>query len=166
MPRTPIEGIEEAGEQLKGTPFLVQRRPYVASSPNLFAVYTGDSFGTAVVDTDDSKAVFLIPKLGKLVWIDAEIESVQLSPLRVVVSIAVGFLDNPTPVLKGKIIFECPDGDLSSCGVTFEADSARSTIGPLVDWECLKSCAPGCIKCGTNKWCWLACAAHCVSKCW
>lgn len=162
--RTPFPGIEDAVSQLKGSPLIAQRQAYVASSPRIFAIHTDSAFGAAVANDDDSKAFFLLPKLGKLVWIDAEIESIQLSPIKVVVKLAVGFLDNPTPVLDGKLIFECSSGDLSSCGIRFEP--SKGEYGILVDWECLKNCAPGCISCGTNKWCWLGCAAQCVAKCW
>jgi hypothetical protein len=42
---------------------------------------------------------------------------------------------------------------------------ASAVITPAIDWNCLATCAPSCLSCGTSVSCWASCAAGCLLKC-
>lgn len=55
--------------------------------------------------------------------------------------------------------------DVSTCNVSLVTEQVGINGIRGCSWSCLKNCAPSCISCGTNKWCWAACAASCVVRC-
>lgn len=57
--------------------------------------------------------------------------------------------------------------DLSSCEAELVTETVNSGAFAIkgCNWRCLRRCAPGCISCGTNYWCWAGCAASCVLRC-
>lgn len=130
-----------------------------------FLTHDGDNFGVAVASDDDRSAMFVSQRGGLLLSVFASVESFQLDPLEVRVRIEVAFLDQ-NPTLGGVFEFKCTSLDPRSCTATFTPSAGETGIAPLFDWECLKRCAPQCVACGTNYWCWLSCAARCIAQCW
>lgn len=57
--------------------------------------------------------------------------------------------------------------DLKSCRLELISETVNRDVNAVkgCNWDCLRECAPDCVYCGPNKWCWAACAAHCISKC-
>lgn len=57
--------------------------------------------------------------------------------------------------------------DLSSCETELITENVNSQAYAVraCNWSCLRRCAPGCVSCGTNYWCWAGCAASCLLRC-
>lgn len=53
----------------------------------------------------------------------------------------------------------------AACRVDIDATNTSDENKALIDWDCLKKCAPLCISCGEGLYCWLACAGACVISC-
>ncbi len=130
-----------------------------------FLTHDGESFGLAVASDDDRSALFVQQRGGEMLSMLVNIESFQPTPLEVRVRVEVAFLGQ-NPTLNGVFEFKCASLDPRSCTAIFTPTRGETGVAALFDWECLKRCAPQCISCGTNYWCWLSCAARCVAQCW
>lgn len=64
------------------------------------------------------------------------------------------------------ISVDCQDVTQPSTCTSDITEVSRSTTGTRgCNKTCLKRCAPGCIYCGSDWWCWAACTAVCYARC-
>ncbi|QDV71914.1 hypothetical protein K2D_00330 [Planctomycetes bacterium K2D] len=136
--------------------YTTQRLWMIGSRPVL-------ATGTA----DGKKGCVTIPQLGvpiKLCW---EIKDADLIPPEVSVRIRVTISVANTEYFSALLVFKCDNLlNPSSCTVSIEGEhSLLEAFGPSCDWSCLRDCAPGCLSCGTNYWCWAGCAGACIFRC-
>ena len=116
---------------------------------------------------DGKKGCVTIPYLGipiKFCW---EIKDADLIPPEVSIRIRVTISVSDVEFFSAILVFHC-DNILSpsTCSVAIEGEHALvPALAPRCNWGCLRNCAPGCISCGTNYWCWAGCAASCVFRC-
>jgi hypothetical protein len=57
--------------------------------------------------------------------------------------------------------------DLKSCKFEFISETVNRDVNAVKGdfWACLRKCAPNCLDCLTDYYCWAACSAYCVWKC-
>jgi hypothetical protein len=147
---------------IKSAQFTLQR---VVQLDDRLAVASGTSEG-------DSGCLTL-PILGipvKLCW---EFKEFNLNLPKVSVKIQFEISVRDSRILSKTVHFECQSiVDPSTCAVSISTDNADRSDNQMdalalggCQWKCLAGCAPGCVSCGTNKWCWALCAARCLFKC-
>jgi hypothetical protein len=67
---------------------------------------------------------------------------------------------------EAKLTIKCDDITKPlGCEVELDYSATDSKIQPLIDWDCVRRCAPQCIYCGADYQCWLACAGICLVQC-
>lgn len=116
---------------------------------------------------DGKKGCVTVPYLGipvKLCW---DIKEFDPIPPTVSVKVRITISVRDVEYFSAIIVFKCDDvANPSTCSVSIEGDHALvAALRPSCNWGCLGRCAPGCIGCGTNYWCWAGCAASCVLRC-
>ncbi|MCA9103591.1 MAG: hypothetical protein KDA63_20705 [Planctomycetales bacterium] len=116
---------------------------------------------------DGKRGCVTIPYLGipiKLCW---EIKEADLIPPEVSVRTRITIAVAEVEYLSATMVVKCNDiAQPSTCSMSVEDDHVlKSILKPSCNWGCLAKCAPGCISCGTDYWCWAGCAATCALKC-
>lgn len=116
---------------------------------------------------DGKQGCVTVPFAGipvKLCW---EILELDLIPPSVGVKVKVTVSVAGTQYLSAILLIKCESiTNPSSCTITIENDLFTiEALRPSCNWGCLKRCAPPCVTCGTDYWCWAACAASCVIRC-
>ncbi len=68
--------------------------------------------------------------------------------------------------VEGTLTIHCDDiANPSGCSASLALGSSASHLKPLINWDCVKNCAPQCISCGGDWQCWLGCAGGCLIQC-
>lgn len=116
---------------------------------------------------DGKKGCVTIPHLGvpvKLCW---EIKEIDPIPPEVSIKIRVAISVAGIEYYSAILVLKCDNiANPSTCTVSVEGDNALdAALRPRCNWGCLRQCAPGCISCGTDYWCWAACAGSCILRC-
>ncbi|QDU60128.1 hypothetical protein Pan216_09650 [Planctomycetes bacterium Pan216] len=116
---------------------------------------------------DGKKGCVTVPIFGiplKLCW---EIREVDPFPPEVSIRVRFSVSHNGSEYFSVILLMKCEDVlNPSTCSVTVESENVlMEAYRPSCNWSCLRRCAPGCIRCGTNYWCWAACAGACVLRC-
>lgn len=118
--------------------------------------------------TEDGRAGCVeIPFFGVPIEICWEIEKLAIDypSVELVIKVTVRSQD----VIWWEVTFTlaCKDVfDPRTCRVETSNEKATyAAFKPGCDWSCLATCAPNCISCGTNYWCWARCALGCILRC-
>lgn len=100
----------------------------------------------------------------KLCW---EILEVDPIPPSVGVKVKVTVSVAGTQYLSAVLSIRCEQvTNPSSCTISVDNDLfANEALRPSCNWGCLKKCAPRCIDCLTDYWCWARCALSCTVRC-
>ena len=125
------------------------------------------AIGSAI--ENGKRGCFTIPFLGVPVQLCWEIITFEVTDKVINVTIRIAASAAGQQFMTKTLVFHCSNPqNPQSCTVQVEDSDVRAAIEALsigCDWGCLKKCAPGCIACGTNYWCWAGCAASCALKC-
>jgi hypothetical protein len=122
---------------------------------------------TATGTEQGDKGCATIPVLGVPVGICWEFEKLDIHPpgVDVVFKISVSAVGQTW----WSALFSISCTNVSSpqdCTVSISDQRATiESFSPSCDWGCMRGCAPACISCGTDYWCWAACAVGCVARC-
>lgn len=116
---------------------------------------------------DGKKGCVTVPFLGvpvKLCW---DLQEVIITPPGLSVKAKFTVSVSGTQFYSVVLHFKCADiANPGGCTVTTENDLAfNAALAPRCNWGCLRSCAPACITCGSDYWCWAACAGGCIIRC-
>lgn len=136
--------------------YSTQRLWMVGSQP---AIATGT--------TDGRRGCVTVSYLGipvKLCW---EIKEADLIPPEVSVKTRISVSVADVEYFSAILVVKC-DNILNpaSCNITIEGEHAlMAAFSPRCDWSCLRNCAPGCVTCGSDYWCWAGCAGSCILRC-
>ncbi len=114
---------------------------------------------------DGSEGCVTVPIFGIPIRICWEFEQLSVHFPKVNLAIKLVATVGDTEYLSGVLRINCPDiAQPAQCEITF-ATADRGWFDPDCDWGCFRMCAPGCVTCGTNYWCWAGCAVACVTQC-
>jgi hypothetical protein len=130
----------------------------------------GNVLGLEVLSDDEKnkRSLIIFQKLGHFGALELELRKFEIAYPKA--DIVLWFRFDPFGggpfKLEGTISIHCDDiAHPSGCKVTLDLGSVQKEIQPLINWECLKNCAPQCISCGGNWQCWLGCAGGCIIQC-
>jgi hypothetical protein len=125
----------------------------------------GNQLLPAAGTTDGQMGCVTIPFFGVPIKVCWEFEDFALDFPKVSMAIRLTAGVGDQQYLFTTLHIECENiTDPSGCRIRLSGDkSAR--LSPSCDWGCVASCAPGCVGCGTNYWCWAGCAIRCVWQC-
>lgn len=121
----------------------------------------------AIGTADGRKGCVTVPFMGIPVKICWEILALDVTPIVVNVKVKLTVSVAGAEFYSVVLVFKCDNiANPATCSVTAENDLASvSAFSPSCNWGCLRQCAPQCIACGTDYWCWAACAAGCIIRC-
>lgn len=117
---------------------------------------------------DDMRSVIVCQKMGSFGAFDIKIIKldVQYPKVEMVAHIKFEPFDNGPFKFEATLTIRCNDITKPiGCEVILDYDKTPSEIQPLINWDCIKRCAPQCIYCGSDYQCWLACAGICIIQC-
>lgn len=133
-------------------------------------VYLVDLHGKPAVhiQKDDNNHFFIISKVGNIFGLSIKIINFKLDYPKLDMKIEASFSPFDDGPFQFNAIIDVHCEDISKpMGCTIKIDESKTDkkISPLVNWDCLKKCAPQCISCGSDLTCWAACAAGCIFQC-
>lgn len=125
----------------------------------------GDTLGVAAGTADGRSGCVTLPKSGipvKMCW---QITG-DLIPPKVDVTVELSFSVGSVVYYQIKYRIQC-DSIYKPSECSFDVINEKTGIDGTkgCSKSCLKKCAPQCIYCGSDWWCWAACTASCVAKC-
>ncbi|MGJ4964024.1 hypothetical protein [Bradyrhizobium sp. HKCCYLRH3061] len=116
----------------------------------------------------DKRSLLIFQRLGSFGGLEIELKKFDILYPKADVVLWFKFdpLDNGVFKVEGTITIHCDDVTKpGSCNVTIDLGKTAKEIRPLINWDCLKNCAPQCISCGGDWQCWLGCAGGCIIQC-
>ncbi|RXF68076.1 hypothetical protein [Hansschlegelia zhihuaiae] len=119
-------------------------------------------------DENDKKSLVFFQRAGTFNILDLDLCKFDLDYPKIEVEICfeISPLGDGPLKIKGKIRIECLDiSNPSGCSISIDLGETDRGIQALINWDCLKQCAPQCLYCGGNWQCWLACAGGCIIQC-
>jgi hypothetical protein len=133
-------------------------------------VHLVDLYGKPAVhiQKDDKNHFFIVSRFGSIFGLSVKITKFKLDFPKLDMQIEASFapLDDGPFKVTVTIDIHCDDiGNPVGCTIKINDSQTDKEISPLIDWDCLKRCAPQCIRCGTDLGCWARCAAGCVFQC-
>jgi hypothetical protein len=148
---------------------------FLASASSANASYTaqkvvrvGDRLAVASGTADGMKGCFSFAVFGFPAQACWEILKLNVNVPKVEVEVNFDLSIGGLPAVTRTVTIVCdnvfsPD----TCKVTIVPDRQTAAFRPLdaCDWSCLVRCAPGCVSCNQDPWCWAACAFKCVIGC-
>ncbi|KAA0141566.1 hypothetical protein FYZ48_04095 [Gimesia chilikensis] len=151
-----LNNLKSVAQEKTPTDFSTQKLWIVGSQPVI-------ATGTA----DGKRGCVTLPYLGipvKLCW---EIKEFDPIPPEVSVKTRITVSVKDVEYFSAILVVKCENiTNLSTCEVSLENDYAlEAAFKPKCNWSCLRKCAPGCITCGSDYWCWAGCAGSCILKC-
>jgi len=123
-----------------------------------------------IISTDpkDMSSVLVFQKLGAFGALDLKLTTFEITPpkARVVLAFSYDPFGGGAFKVKGTVTIQCDDiSNPLGCNVEVKLDGTKDDIQLLINWPCIKACAPQCLYCGTDWQCWLACAGMCIIQC-
>jgi hypothetical protein len=116
----------------------------------------------------DKRSLLIFQRVGGFGGLELELKKFDISYPKADVVLWFKFdpLDNGVFKVEGTITIHCDDlTKPAGCNVTIDLGKTAKDIRPLINWDCLKNCAPQCISCGGDWQCWLGCAGGCIIQC-
>ena len=116
----------------------------------------------------DKRSLMIFQRVGGFGGLELELKKFDISYPKadVVLWFKFDLLDNSAFKVEGTITIHCDDlTKPGGCNVTIDLGKTPKDIIPLINWDCLKKCAPQCISCGGDWQCWLVCAGGCIIQC-
>lgn len=120
------------------------------------------------LDKNDMRSVVVFQKMGNFGALDINIRKLQLNypQLEMIVDIKFDPFDGGLFKFEATLTIKCDDITKPlGCEVDLDFGKTASDIQPLINWDCVKRCAPQCVYCGGDYQCWLACAGVCIIQC-
>lgn len=131
---------------------------------------TGSNLSLEILSTDekDKSSLIVFQKAGSFHSIELKLNKFDVSYPKADIELyfKIDPFDGGPFKIEGTLMISCSDiSHPSSCTVSYHPGNTAPDVSMLVNWECLKSCAPQCISCGGNWQCWLGCAGGCIFQC-
>lgn len=148
-----------------------------AKRPQLFAaggftrsiLSSGNLTALEFQSTPPKSTTLIFAKLGICSALDLKVDDhrYEFPSLDLSINAKLELLDQVTPFdFNVTLKLSCQDvANPSTLKTDLEIHSAQPSSPYMVDWNCLKQCAPACISCGDDLTCWLACAGACIITC-
>lgn len=119
-------------------------------------------------DKSDMRSVIICQKMGSFGAFDIKIRKLEIKHPKVEMVADIKFdpFDGGLFKFEATLTIKCNDiTQPMGCEVHLDYGKTDSQIQPLINWDCIKRCAPQCIYCGSDYQCWLACAGICIIQC-
>lgn len=118
--------------------------------------------------TSDKRSFLVFQRAGAFGGLDLQLKKFEIAYPKADVILSFKFdpFDDGVFKVEGTITIHCDDVTKpGSCVVTIDLGNTAKEIRPLINWDCLRNCAPQCISCGLDWQCWLGCAGTCIIQC-
>jgi hypothetical protein len=118
--------------------------------------------------TDDGKkGCVTIPVLGVPLDLCWEFNELTVNPPAVTVRVKLTISVSGVQYYTALLSINCSEvTNPESCSFTIENELASNNLlTPDCNRRCLQRCAPRCVTCAADYWCWAACSVVCVSRC-
>lgn len=158
-----VEGLKTKGQSAIST-----RMAGGSAQTSLLSV--GNSLALEVLSTDenDKSSLVIFQKVGIFSALEIKLKKFDINYPKADIEIyfKIDPLDGGIFKLEGTLIISCPDiANPSGCSTSISWGGTQKDVQALINWDCLKNCAPQCISCGGNWQCWLGCAGGCIIQC-
>ncbi len=137
-------------------------KPSILSSENVTAIEF------LSLDKKDMRSVIVCQKLGNFGALDIKISTLDMKYPGVLMIADIKFesFEGAPFKFEAKLTIKCDDITKPlGCEVDLDYGKTDSKIQPMINWDCIRRCAPQCIYCGGDYQCWLACAGICIIQC-
>lgn len=158
-----IDGLQDAARNA---------RPALFTGGNVTASILSFRHGAALeflsTDPADMRSILILQKFGNYGALDLVIERFEVNYPKVLLILRLTFdpFGGGTFRFSARVTIECNDITRpAGCSVDLDLTGTDEAIKPLIDWDCIKRCAPQCISCGSDWSCWLGCAGGCILQC-
>lgn len=119
-------------------------------------------------DPNDKSSILIFQKLGVFGALELKIKKFELTPPKadVVLWFKYDPFDGGLFSVEGTVTIHCDDiANPLGCSVEVDLGPTSAEAQPLINWDCIKRCAPQCLYCGGVWQCWLGCAGGCIIQC-
>lgn len=119
-------------------------------------------------DPKDKRSFLIFQKLGVFGGLEIKLKKFEVNFPKADVVLEFKFDPFGGGAFKfdGTLTIHCENiQEPTGCAVSIDYGNIGKEIKPLVNWDCLKNCAPQCISCGSDWQCWLGCAGGCIIRC-
>lgn len=167
---SPIRYSSEVVEQLKtkGQTKISAKSSAGSVQTSLLAIDSGLALEVLSTDENDKSSLLVFQKVGSFNALELKITKFDLKypSLEVDIYFKLDPFDGGIFKIEGTISIKCQDiANPSGCTISVDTSPTAQNVSVLVNWDCLKNCAPQCLYCGGNWQCWLGCAGGCIIRC-